>query len=284
LKELRETANDRQIAILELLKSGPKKGSDLCRQYMEANRSDALNDDHLLEYVPVLLEGLEGKGWVQRAKSYGNRVWYIITEEGFREMLRSRDPKKLRRMQQSKLRRALLTVSSIEGRRIDWRDSSNYTEGLRERLEEGRRKIADISKALPAKDVERVKGQVLAVLMAENRMPNRKTEGRARLIEDMARGLPADTVQRAQRAAERRLRLYHEKEGIILDGNGLPVVYGKCFFCGADIVAKEAAEDAKLLAVYGGKKGEMVCCGCFAHMEWMEKNFGGEQVGKSIQS
>lgn len=283
MKELRETANDRQVAILELLKDGPKKGPDLCRQYMEMNRTDALRDDHFLEYVPVLLDSLERKGWVQRAKSYGNRVWYIITEEGFHEMLRSSDPEKLRRMQQSRLRRALLTVSNIEGRRIDWRDSSNYTQGMRERLEESRRKIADLTKTLPVKDVEGVKGQVLATLMAENRMPNRKTEGRARLIESMARELPADVVQRAERAAERRLRQYHEKEGIILDGNGLPVVYGKCFFCGADIVVREAAEDAKLLALYGGKKGEMVCCGCFAHLEWMEEHFGGEQVGKSIQ-
>ena len=166
-----KTANDRQYSILELLKDGPKKESELCRRYMAMNRSDNLNDDRFYDYVLTLLDSLEGKGWVQRVRSYGNNVWFVLTEEGFHEMLRSKDPKKLRRMQQSRLRRALLTSARIEGRRIDLRGTSNYARGMLEWLQDSRQRIADLTRILPAKDVEAAKTQVLATLMAENRMP-----------------------------------------------------------------------------------------------------------------
>jgi DNA-binding MarR family transcriptional regulator len=280
---LSKTANDRQYSILQLLKEGPRRESELCRQYMAANRSDNLNDERFYDYVLGLLDSLEMKGWVQRVRSYGNNVWFVLTEEGFQEMLRSRDPKKLRRMQQSKLRRALLTSIRIEGRSLDLRDISNYTRGLLEWLEDSRQRIADLTRVLPAKDVVAVKTQVLATLMAENRMPNRRTEERTRSIERLTRELPPDNLRRAEKLAGRRLLEYHRRSGIALTDDGLPVVYGKCFFCGADIVVKEAAEDAELLSRYGGKKGEMVCCGCYSNLKWMEKHFGGEQVGKSVQ-
>ncbi len=277
-------ANDRQVAILGLLKDGPKRGVDLCRGYLELNRAEAEDDDRFFEYVPTLLSGLEGKGWVQRVKSYGNNVWYVLTEEGFSELLRSSNPEKLRRMRRSRLRRALISTAEIEGRRIDWRDQSNYTTGMRERLEDSRRRTEEIARLLPSKDVDNVKMLVLADLMAENRKPNRRTEGRTRAIEGYASELPSAMVVKADAIAGRKLRNYHEKEGIRVDGDGNPMVYGKCFFCGADIVVKEAAEDARLLTTYGGKKGEMVCCSCYANMKWMEKHFGGEQIGKSIQA
>jgi hypothetical protein len=279
-----EMANDRQLTVLEHLKDGPKRGPDLFKQLISSEGIDSLEKERISEHFPILMENLEKRRWIQRAQSYGNQVWYVLTQEGYYEILSCNDPGKLRRMQQGKLRRALLAIAELNEREINWSDTSNYTLGLRERLEDSERRANEMSKILPEKDVQEVKGQVLAALMVENRRPNRGTERRRGIIEGMIGELPLGIVEKAAKRAERKLLYYHKQQGVELDSNGSPIIYGKCFFCGADIVVKEAFVEAKLLSRYGGKKGEMVCCGCFTHMQWMEKHFGGESVEKCFES
>jgi len=276
-------ATDRQLTVLEYLKDGPRRGPDLFKQFIASDAGDSLEKERISEYFPNLMESLERKGWIQRAESYGNQIWYVLTQEGYYEVLSCKDPAKLRRMQQGKLRRALLTMAELKGREINWSDTSNYTQGLRERLEDSGRRADEMSRILPEKDVQEVKGQVLTTLMVENRRPNRGTEKRRGIIEEMIGELPLAIVEKAGKRAERKLLYYHRQQGVELDSNGSPIVYGKCFFCGADIVVKEAFVEAKLLSRYSGKKGEMVCCGCFTHMQWMEKHFGGESVEKCFE-
>ena len=270
-------ASERQLTVLENLKDGPKKGPQLYDLFASSDREYSL-DDRLPESFPNLLDSLEQRGWVQRVPSYSNQIWYVLTQEGYQELLSCRDPAKVRRMRQGKLRRALLTMAELKSRKIDWSDASNYTLGLKERLEEAEARAKEMEKLLGEKEVVEVKGQVLSTLMVENRRPNRRSEVRTKIIDRLIGELPLAVVERAEERAGKKLLFYHKQQGVELDANGQPVVYGRCFFCGADIVVKEAAVEAKLLSKYGGKKGEMVCCGCFTHMQWMEQHFGGESV------
>ena len=276
-------ATERQLAVLKILKDGPKRGIDLYKLYISETNEEMLNGGSPSNYFSTLVDNIAEKGWIHRVASFGNNVWYFLTQDGYYEMLQSLDPAKLHRMIQSKLQRALLTIADMNGREIDWTETSNFTKGLRERLEDSGRRAEELANTLPEEEVLEIRSRVLAVLIAENRMPNRRSAKRTAVIEQIIGDLPPELVMKSEKAAEKKLRQYHKKEGIILDGNGAPRVFGKCFFCGADIVVKEAAEEAELLTRYGGRKGEMVCCGCHNHLQWLEKHLGGEHIAKSAE-
>jgi hypothetical protein len=261
--------NDLQLEILEQLVDGPKKKSELFQRYSSSNDQKPHSDEHF----PMFLDLLERKGWITQVLGHSNQVWCVLTDTGYYEILETKTPQKLLALRQAKLRRALLAVVDIEGRDVDWDSNSNYTRGMKERLETSRRKIAELSALLSGAEGRMVKGQVLATLMAEVRRPNGRTAARQNMIELLKKELSEADIAKAENIAGRKLIRLHAKDGVAFEGG--PKVYGKCFFCGADIVVKDAAEEARLLTKYGGRKGKIVCCGCFDHMQWMEKQFGG---------
>ena len=266
--------NDIQLDVLECLVKGPLKKSELFQKYISICKKELkVSSD---EYFSTFIGILESKSLVQLVPGHSNQVWCILTREGYYKILEAKTPQKLLRLRKAKLRRALLAVTDIEGRDVDWDSSSNFTQGIRERLECSKRKISELKNMLTESQITDVKMQVLETLLEENGNPNRRTTARDNMIEKLTKELPGEAVRNAESRAMLNLERGHEKDGFERG----PKIYGKCFFCGTDIVVKDAAEEAKLLTKYGGRKGKIVCCDCFDHMTWMEKQFGGADYAK----
>jgi len=229
---------------------------DMYNAYIEAQRiNDTVEPESYANHFDYRLRQMQKEGLVQLVKTGRNRVFVILTFHGCDEYRKNKDEKMYRRI----LRRR------FEGEITLW------SLGYRETVE---------TTSLPTEDVKRCLENKLRRLIFESRKNEFSgidvTTVRQQIekISEWAtdRNINLDLKRchdKAERQYERWLQLDRSRSFVRAK------IIGECYFCGYKCTRTEAAQEKQLLEKYTGQTAAIVCCSCFAHLRWVEKNLTG---------
>lgn len=217
------------------------------------------------------------RGLVHRIELPSNKVFYAITKKGNLAYLRQCEPEKAQLLCNIRVDRALKRVLR-----------HNEEDDVLELIAAS----AEVSAEVLSRDIVLRMGKVFGKLDFEiSKYPNnhnyqdderkRVTAVYETLMKFLGPELEAETSKQLKERADDVFKQEHEKE-MHYTATIVTKILGNCMFCGAQIHNEEAAKDEQLLKKYSGAKTGMVCCGCFGHLQWVEKFLvmGGETVCK----
>jgi len=270
----------RQLVILKTLNdhNAPMRACQLHRKCSENALYGKENGGGFWrEDFTDFIKKMTARELVQRIELPANRVFYAMSKKGNRAYLKQYEPDKARILQNTRFDRAFKRV-------LRYSDEDCLLELIAA--------AAEVSVEVISREILLRLGRALGRIEFEiSKYPTNhgyQDDTKKKLI--AVYGALKQFLSLEQEALISR-QLLKKIDEVFKEEHEREVQYrativrkslGNCMFCGAQIHNEDAAKDAELLKKYAGTKTGLICCGCFNHLQWVDKFLvmGGETVCK----
>lgn len=248
---------------------------DICSQnalYGKVNGAQFWRED-----FTYFIKGMADRGLLYRMELPSNQVWYAITKKGNLAYLKQCEPKKFQLLCNIRVDRAFKRVLRY-----------NEEDDVLELIATAADVPAEVLSRLIVVRMGKMHGRLDFEISKyptnhsyQERDKNKLVAVYEALKKFLGPELEAETTKLMKEEAIKVFKQEHERE-LHYRATIVTKVLGNCMFCGAQIHNEDAAKDAELLKKFAGTKTGLICCGCFSHLQWVDKFLvmGGETVCK----